>query len=152
MASRMTIIGLVLASAGAGCADLVESTDMKDLATVGAAGDQIEFRALQLDVPAGALAHYVTLELVAMPSHHVAEDYHVGPAEVAFAHAVTVGIHYDAAAHGPGDDLHVVNLTTDPMHPLPGRIAEPGFIRAESMHPGQFALLSCPPPHTVCNP
>src|SRR5262249_44765284 len=67
-----------------------------------------------------------------------------GPAHMTFATPVTIGIHYDAATYGAGDDLFVVDLVGHPPQPLPGRAVQPGFIQASTSSTGELTLLRYP--------
>ena len=144
MASKVRgLLSMTMLLAGA-CGDFVEAGDDRALVTLGTQGGAIEFRELRLDVPAGALARTVNLEVTSTPAGHVSHDYHLGPAGVTFDVTTSIAIRYDQATQGPANELFILDLSRDPLHPLPGRVVEAQEIRAHVSGAGRFAVVRCP--------
>jgi hypothetical protein len=144
MRSRTLLLWLAVASV-AGCGDFVESSADLHMTTVGASGGEIDYQALTLKLPAGALSETVTVRVSAsMVSGSLAPAYHVEPDGTTFASAVTVSIALAGVTLPPQNELFLADFSHHPPQPLHNKVVDAHAITAMTTTTGVFGLLQCP--------
>src|SRR5215468_11026402 len=107
---------VLVATAGFGCGDFVESGDGVQRLTVGAEGGTLTIGELALVVPPHALDHTVTLTAQrATPDAPAGAAFTVDSTDhpTSFATAADVTLHYDASVHTHAVDVYVGILTSN---------------------------------------
>lgn len=141
---------VLLAAAGAGCGDFVESNDDVTRLTVGAEGGTLTIGGFALVVPPQALDRTVTLS-----AHREATDAPAGPAfTVSSTDPVTfpsipadVTLHYDASIHMHPADTFAATLVSGLWHRLTRPAGDPGtagVAHGVTMDLGTFGVIECP--------